>query len=162
MGLCATQDFFVLYGYFSAGIPITLVFGCCQIAILLAGSLYQFWGTSFRQVFVATCESWNVGMPCNRLQKVLMREKVFEAPLSLFLQFLEISLLLFKFRFFFWVGPCMPIFQKSWLSFALIFFGTKIWGFFLPFIWKEAYFHCLSRCFRASLASPMASTSPDT
>ena len=89
MGLCVTQDFFVLFGYLSAGTPISLTFGYCQLAILLVGSLYQFWCMSFRKLFLATCESWNVGMPCNRLQKLLMREKVVEAPLSLFLQFLS-------------------------------------------------------------------------
>ena len=53
-------------------------------------------------------------------------------------------------------GPWMPTF---W--YCLI-FGTKIWGISLLYIWMEAYFHCLSPCFRASLASPIAFTSPDT
>ena len=82
-----SSDFLVLYRYFSAGTDISVIFGCCQLAILLVGFLYQFWCTSFRKLFLATCESWNVGMPCNRLQKVLMREKTIEAPLSLFLQY---------------------------------------------------------------------------
>jgi len=82
-----SSDFFVLWRYFYIGTRSSVIFGYCQLAILLVGFLYQFWGTSFRKLFLATCESWKVGMPCNRLQKVLMREKVFEAPLSLFLQF---------------------------------------------------------------------------
>jgi len=82
-----SSDFFVLCNYFSAGTEISDIFGCCQLGILLVGFLYQFWCTSFRKLFLATCESWNVGMPCNRLQKVLMKEKTIEAPLSLFLQY---------------------------------------------------------------------------
>ena len=155
--LCVAQDFLVLYRYFSAGTDITLVFGCFQLAILLVGFLYQFWCTSFRKLFLATCESWNVGMPCNRLQKVLMKEKIIEAPLSLFLQFLSFTLYLFNVFLF---GPWMPTF---WLKFwYCLICGTKNWGISLLYIWMEAYFHCVSPCFRASLASPIAFTSPDT
>ena len=61
------------------------VFGCCQLAILVVSTIYQLWGARVAAEQVSL--SWKEGMACNGLQKALLKEKTFEAPLSLLLQF---------------------------------------------------------------------------
>ena len=55
----------------------------CQLTILVASILNQVWG--FKGLQLST--SWTRGMPSDGLQRFMLKEKTFEAPMSLFVQF---------------------------------------------------------------------------
>ena len=64
------------------------LWGCAasQGTIFIVSSILQFRNTGCKKLARLTLESWSMGLPCNELQRILVEEKTFEAPLSLFIQ----------------------------------------------------------------------------
>ena len=58
----------------------------CQGTLFIVSSILQFRNTGCKKLARLSLESWNMGLPCNELQRLLVEEKTFEAPLSLFIQ----------------------------------------------------------------------------
>lgn len=61
-------------------------FAACQGTIFIVSSILQFRNAGCKKIARLTLESWSMGLPCNELQRILVEEKTFEAPLSLFIQ----------------------------------------------------------------------------
>lgn len=62
-------------------------FAACQGVIFIVSGILQLKSIGYRKFAPIILESWNIGLPCNDLQRILVEEKTFEAPLSLFVQF---------------------------------------------------------------------------
>ena len=64
-------------------------FAAVQLVIFMASGFLQMRRTNCQSFRKIIAESFNVGLPCNTLQRMFLEEKTFEAPLSLFVQLLE-------------------------------------------------------------------------
>lgn len=62
-------------------------FAAVQLVIFMASGFLQMRQTNCQSFRKIIAESFNVGLPCNTLQRMFLQEKTFEAPLSLFVQF---------------------------------------------------------------------------
>jgi len=65
----------------------SLQFAICQLLVLMVSMCLQVRQTRCGDIRQTLVESWKKGMASNALQRILLEEKTFEAPLSLFLQF---------------------------------------------------------------------------
>lgn len=93
------------------------LWGCAasQGTIFIVSSILQFRNTGCKKLARLTLESWSMGLPCNELQRILVEEKTFEAPLSLFIQYFSA----------FWLAGNDEAFFKLWLSIFLSSFGIS-------------------------------------
>ena len=92
----------------------------CQGTIFIVSSILQFRNTGCKKLARLSLESWSMGLPCNELQRLLVEEKTFEAPLSLFIQYFSA----------FWLTENDEAFLTLWFSMFLSTFGISS-GFFL-------------------------------
>jgi len=69
-------------------------FAAVQLVIFMASGFLQMRRTNCQSFRKIIAESFNVGLPCNTLQRMFLEEKTFEAPLSLFVQLPESGLFL--------------------------------------------------------------------
>eukprot|EP00438_Fugacium_kawagutii_P000552 Skav223853 [mRNA] locus=scaffold2304:427062:430683:- [translate_table: standard] len=86
-------------------------FAACQLAIFLICGFFQLRSVCGQASKKAISDSWRVGIPTNALLRMLLEEKTFEAPLSLFVQYFSA----------FWVMKDDASFASLWVS---IFFST--------------------------------------
>lgn len=78
------QDIVCVSTLFLSG---SLQFAICQLLVLMVSMCLQVRQTRCGDIRQTLVESWKKGMASNALQRILLEEKTFEAPLSLFLQF---------------------------------------------------------------------------
>eukprot|EP00438_Fugacium_kawagutii_P033126 Skav217298 [mRNA] locus=scaffold1466:191191:192621:+ [translate_table: standard] len=78
------SDVNCLYSFLRGG---HLALAISQSVVFVASACFQMRTVSCRQFLKAILESWEAGVATNVLFKVLLAEKTFEAPLSLFLQY---------------------------------------------------------------------------
>jgi len=84
-------------------------FAACQGVIFIVSGILQLKSIGYHKFARIILESWNIGLPCNDLQRILVEEKTFEAPLSLFVQYLAA----------FWLAGDAEAFFKLWVSIFL-------------------------------------------
>lgn len=132
-------------------------FAAVQLVIFIASGFLQMRRTSCQSFRGIIVESFNVGLPCNTLQRMLLEEKTFEAPLSLFVQLPESGHLVSSYLcfvvFVFASLKCLIIFDTSMFLSNIVDYvedmfvlSTMIlevcsWGFHVP---KFPQYHAIS------------------
>eukprot|EP00434_Breviolum_minutum_P006288 symbB.v1.2.005548.t1/scaffold258.1/size251559/2 len=90
-------------------------FATCQLVTIVVCGIFQFRKTNCRDFPQMLKDSWSAGLACNTLHRILLEEKTFEAPLSLFVQY---------FSAFYMAGDEFA-FTSLWFSMALSTYGIS-------------------------------------